>query len=46
MEASARVAYSAAKGGIAALTLVESAEMGRYGVHRERDRGPGGGVPA
>ena len=25
-------AYSAAKGGIAALTLVESAEMGRYGV--------------
>jgi len=25
-------AYSAAKGGIAALTLVEAAEMGRYGV--------------
>ena len=25
-------AYAAAKGGIAALTLVEAAEMGRYGV--------------
>src|SRR5690349_23213463 len=25
-------AYSAAKGGIAALTLVEAAELGRYGV--------------
>ena len=33
--------YSAAKAGIAALTLVEAAEMGRYGVDRERDR-PGG----
>jgi NAD(P)-dependent dehydrogenase (short-subunit alcohol dehydrogenase family) len=27
-----QAAYSAAKGGIAALTLVEAAEMGRYGV--------------
>ena len=31
-------AYSAAKGGIAALTLVESAEMGALRRHRERDR--------
>ncbi|GIU89692.1 MAG: hypothetical protein KatS3mg010_0791 [Acidimicrobiia bacterium] len=31
-------AYSAAKAGIAALTLVEAAELARYGVTRERDR--------
>ncbi len=34
-------AYSAAKGGIAALTLVQAAELARYGVTSERDRAVG-----
>ena len=33
-----QAAYSAAKAGIAGLTLVQAAELGRYGDHRERDR--------
>ena len=33
--------YAAAKAGIAALTLVEARELGRYGVTSERDRAPG-----
>ena len=34
-------AYSAAKAGIAALTLVEAAELGRYGVTANADRAGG-----